>query len=87
MNQSARTQSVTIQMKFLGEYVLMMVLVCNSEPDDENSKGSDLVEYIPIMALASSSEPFCTSKTFIDMNLRTKTQSVTNQKNRLDTAR
>ena len=60
---------MTIQMKFLGEYVLMVVLVCNSEPDDENSKGGNLVEYILTMALASSSESFCTSKIFIDMNL------------------
>ena len=29
---------MTIQMKTFDEYILMVVLVCNSEPVDENSK-------------------------------------------------
>ena len=33
-----KTQSVTIQMKTLDQYILMVVLVCNSELDDENPK-------------------------------------------------
>ena len=38
LNQKAKTQSVTIQMNALGKYILMVVLVCNSEPVDENPK-------------------------------------------------
>ena len=38
LNSWTKIQSVTFQMKTLGEYILVMESVCNFEPVDENPK-------------------------------------------------